>query len=140
MRFESANLPRFYCTETLVLFVLTSSNYRPETEAERRLSKRSQKLFLAIIRLAYELLIQNVEVFDADDMDANPPSRATGFDNIFHSSHLIAEQLKDSVHPQIPYVLALYNDEVHTYDEVERMLIESVQAKVISLFDYADFI
>ena len=72
-------------------------------------------------------------------MDANPPSRATGFDNIFHSSHLIAEQLKDSVHPQIPYVLALYNDEVHTYDEVERMLIESVQAKVISLFDYADY-
>lgn len=75
-------------------------------------------------------MVQNVEVFDADDMDDSPPSRATGFDNLFHSSHLIAEQLKDSADPQIPYVLALYNDEVHTYDEVERMLIESVQEPI----------
>ena len=110
---------------------------RLETEAEKRLTKRSQKLFLAIIRLAYELLIQNVEVFDKGDLDVNPPSRAAGFDNVFQSSELIADQLAGSAHERIPYVVALYNDEVHTYDEVEKMLKESVQATAQDAKGYA---
>ena len=81
---------------------------KPETEAEKRLSKRCQKVFLAIIRLAYEVLIQNVEVFHAaENLESDKPNQfATGFNNVFPSSYMITEQLEQVIEKD-PYVLGL---------------------------------
>ena len=79
---------------------------KPETEAEKRLSRRCQRVFLAIIRLAYEVLIQNVEVFHAtENAEGDKPNQfATGFNNVFPSSDMIAEQLERVIEKD-PYVL-----------------------------------
>ena len=101
---------------------------REKTPRELQLQKRAEILFLALVRFIFELVIPDVQMFSfSEDSDSEMVK-------YYNSSSYLEPENK---HIASTYALMLYNDEVHTYDDVEKMLKNSVNATTEQAKGYA---